>query len=573
MSKLDPRLRTYPPAAPVNGSGRGGRLEPGRGYGCRVATVRPALSRLRASLRLNRGTVAVVAAIAGGAAIVGVGVGALLVGTANLRSGADTALRSSALLEQVIEVEGSVVDAETGLRGYVITDARTFLSPLRSAERALPAQTAALARASAQDGRSYTTAADRLDSSAQGYMTSYVPSVLALMRTDTARARSYAVTLAGKRRLDTIRAEADRLEHAVALQEGSRQRAVSSTASDDITYGIIILVVLVLLTLISQGVFGRLFLSRQRALRRSRATASALQTSLLPLAIPQLPGCDLAIRFTPAGAGEVVSGDFYDVFELDAPNRFAVIVGDVCGKGAVAAATTAVARWTLRSASLLTATPTEALRHLNEVMLRRRQQSLFATITYLTLEIATDHVHVTVACAGHPPPIVLASEQPPAPVPARGDLVGIWPQVRLQTSEIDLARGDLIVAYSDGATDFAAGPIQPLEQFLLDADTSTAESVAAAIEGRALSGRPTPRDDIAVVAVQFHGTATNDAVPTGLRSGLSTSPQGGRTGPPSEPRGGRHDARDAERRIRRPERGSQRADAAGQGPAEDRGRR
>jgi hypothetical protein len=214
-------------------------------------------------------------------------------------------------------------------------------------------------------------------------MDSYVPNVLALMRTDPARARSSAVTLAGKQRVDAIRGQTAVLETALAAQETSRRRAASATASDHIRYGIVILVVL---TLVSQGVFGRLFLSRQRALRRSRETARDLQTSLVPLAIPDLPGCDLAIRFTPAGAGDVVGGDFYDVFELDAPHRFAVIIGDVCGKGAVAAATTAVARWTLRSGSLLTATPSDALRHVNEVMLRRRQSFLFATVTYLVLE-------------------------------------------------------------------------------------------------------------------------------------------------------------------------------------------
>ena len=481
------------------------------------------LSSMRAPLRVKRGTATVFAAIAGGAAIVGVGVGVLLVGITDLRSGADTTLRSSALLEQVITVERSVLDAETGLRGYVITGAGTFLAPLRTAQRALPGESAALAQASEQDEHAYVTAVHSLNAAVRSYMATYVPSVLAMMRTDPARARTYAVTLAGKQRVDAIRDLTDRLERAVAAQQSSRQRAASATAGDDIAYGIIVLVVLVLLTLVSQGVFGRLYLSRERALRRSRETANALQTSLLPLAIPQLPGCDLAIRFTPAGAGEIVGGDFYDVFELDAPNRFAVIVGDVCGKGAVAAATTAVARWTLRSASLLTATPTDALRHLNEVMLRRRQRSLFATITYLLLDIAADHVSVTVACAGHPPPILLASEQPPAPVAARGDLVGIWPEVRLQTSEIRLVPGDLIVAYSDGATDFAPGPIQPLEQFLLEVDTSNAASVAAAIEGRALRGRPTPRDDIAIVAIQFHGTPATDAASDGVRGAASAN--------------------------------------------------
>jgi hypothetical protein len=108
--------------------------------------------------------------------------------------------------------------------------------------------------------------------------------------------------------------------------------------------------------------------------------------------------------------------------------------------------------------------------------------------------------------AGQPPPIVLAAGQAPAPVAAHGDLVGIWPQLRLQTGEIHLAPGDLIVAYSDGATDFSPESTEPLERFLLGADTDSAD---AAIEARAIAGRPTPRDDIAVVAIQFHGSAAD----------------------------------------------------------------
>ena len=480
-----------------------------------VATVRRA--RTRVSLHVNHSTLPVIAAIAVAAAVVGIGVAVLLVGIVNLRSGADTTLRSGALLEKVIAVEGSIVDAETGLRGYVITRAPVFLAPLHAAERNLPREASAL-RFAAERQHDHPTAARRLGSAGQDYLDAYVPSVLALMRTNPARARSFAVTLAGKRRVDAIRGQATRLEQALAAQQAARQRSASATASDDITYGIVILVVLVALTLVGQGVFGGLFLSRQRALRRTTEIARVLQTSLLPLVIPDVPGCDLAIRFTPAGAGDVVGGDFYDVFELDAPTRFAVIVGDVCGKGARAAATTAVARWTLRSGSLLTATPTDALRHLNEVMLRRRQPFLFATIAYLLLEIGAEDVHITIACAGHPPPIVLTSTQPPAPVAAHGDLVGIWPDLRLQTSEIRLAPGDLIVAYSDGATDFSSQPIQPLERFLRDADTSTADSVAAAIEARALAGRPTPRDDIAVVAIEFHGTVPLDLDTAGVAS-------------------------------------------------------
>jgi serine phosphatase RsbU (regulator of sigma subunit) len=447
-------------------------------------------------------------AVVVGALVVGVGVGLLLVGIVNLRSSADATLRSSVLLERVIQVERSVVDAETGLRGYVITGATVFLAPLRAAQQSLPGETTRLAGAAERDRD--VAAARELSVAVHSFFATYVPRVLALMQGSRTAARSLAVTLTGKQRVDVVRRQTARLERSLTAQQTDRQRAANSTASADIRYGIIVLVVLVLLTIVIEGALGRLLVSRERALRRTDDTARLLQTSLLPLTIPDVPACELAIRFTPAGAEDVVGGDFYDVFQLDAPNRWAVVVGDVCGKGAEAAATTAVARWTLRSASLLTGTPTDALRHLNEVMRRRQQRFLFATIAYLLLDIRPDEVFVTVACAGHPPPIVLASGRPPAPATARGDLVGIWPHIRLETSEVRLAPGDIIVAYTDGATDFSRDPVEPLELFLLNADTTSPIAVASAIEARAVAGRPTPKDDIAIVAIQFNATAGAD---------------------------------------------------------------
>jgi sigma-B regulation protein RsbU (phosphoserine phosphatase) len=448
----------------------------------------------------------VLAVVACGATLVGVGVALLLVSILNLRSSADATLRSGMLLERVIAVERSVVDAETGLRGYVITGAPVFLAPLRGAKALLPGQTRTLLH-SAETERNHVAAARRLGAAADAYVASYVPFVLGLMRSNRAQARSFAATLAGKHRVDAIRAQARRLERVLSEQQASHQRSAATTANDGISYAIIALVVLVVLTLAIEGTFGRLLLGRQRALRRSRDTTRILQTSLLPLRVPAIPECELAIRFRPAGAGELVGGDFYDVFELDGPDRWAVIVGDVCGKGAEAAATTAVARWTLRSASLLAPTPVDALQHLNEVMRRREKTGLFATITYLLLEIAPDHLDITVVCAGHPPPIVLAAGQPPTAVAAHGDLIGIWPRPNLYSNQVRLAPGDLIVAYTDGALEFTADPIQPLELALLDADTSNADAVAAVIEARALAAPRAGRDDVAIIAIRFNPSA------------------------------------------------------------------
>ncbi len=168
-------------------------------------------------MRRERGALGVLAAIAASAILVGAGVGLLIAGIASLRSSAALTLRSDALLQRATTLEGSIVDAETGLRGYALTTSQVFLQPLRAAGRALPGEVAVLTSDARRD-RDFTGQAAKLGAAAQAYMSSYVPMVLALMRQDPARARSYAITLEGKQRVDSIRALATRLEDALAAQ-------------------------------------------------------------------------------------------------------------------------------------------------------------------------------------------------------------------------------------------------------------------------------------------------------------------------------------------------------------------
>jgi PAS domain S-box-containing protein len=79
-----------------------------------------------------------------------------------------------------------------------------------------------------------------------------------------------------------------------------------------------------------------------RMFRHRSAVAEALQASLLPATLPEIPGLDLSAAYLPAGAGLDVSGDFYDVFPIR--GGWGLAIGDVCGKGQEAAAMTAAAR-------------------------------------------------------------------------------------------------------------------------------------------------------------------------------------------------------------------------------------
>ena len=111
-----------------------------------------------------------------------------------------------------------------------------------------------------------------------------------------------------------------------------------------------------------------------RLYRAASEIATALQTSLLPPHLPEIPGALLAAAYHPARLGLEVGGDFYDVFST-AEGQWYLVIGDVCGKGAEAAAVTALARYTLRTAAARRRSPAAILRWVGEAMLTRTRQA------------------------------------------------------------------------------------------------------------------------------------------------------------------------------------------------------
>ena len=110
-----------------------------------------------------------------------------------------------------------------------------------------------------------------------------------------------------------------------------------------------------------------------RLFETASAIAQTLQTSLLPPVLPELPGMELAAAYLPAGKGYEVGGDFYDVFNT-ADDQWYLVIGDVCGKGAEAAAVTALARYTIRAAAVRRRSPAAILRWLSDAMLQQAER-------------------------------------------------------------------------------------------------------------------------------------------------------------------------------------------------------
>ena len=247
--------------------------------------------------------------------------------------------------------------------------------------------------------------------------------------------------------------------------------------------------------------------------RRSDQTARTLQQSLLPIAIPDVPSCELAIRFVPAGAGDLVGGDFYDIFQVG-NDQWAVVLGDVCGKGPGAAAITAMARWTLRSFASSARSPAETLRALNEAMLRQDLDGRFITIVYALVSLHAGEAHVTVACAGHPPAIFVSDGGDPATLGAHGDLLGIWPEIRLDQVDLRLRAGESVVLYTDGVTDQGPGSDGSPEHALREvAAGPSADALADALRDEAERASAVTRDDVAVVVLRYLGSDAGDEAP------------------------------------------------------------
>ncbi|HEX3618675.1 MAG TPA: PP2C family protein-serine/threonine phosphatase, partial [Solirubrobacteraceae bacterium] len=131
----------------------------------------------------------------------------------------------------------------------------------------------------------------------------------------------------------------------------------------------------------------------------------------------------------------------------------------------------------------------------------------FITALCLTVTLGPDEALVRLACAGHPAPILVPADGTPRAVATHGDLLGIFPEIRLETSELVLRRGDSLIAYTDGVTD--QGPEAPAspEQALRDQPGAGADQLASTLER--LARRPFSRhpDDVAILALRFLGGA------------------------------------------------------------------
>lgn len=248
---------------------------------------------------------------------------------------------------------------------------------------------------------------------------------------------------------------------------------------------------------------------------REAYIADELQRTMLPDSLPQPTGVRLASRYLPAAETARVGGDWYDAIPLPG-SRVALVVGDVMGHSMTSAAIMGQLRTTAQTLAQLDLPPAEVLHHLDE-QAQRLGSDRMATCLYAVYDPVSHRI--TIANAGHPPPVLLhlggraevLRVPPGAPIGVGG--------VDFEAVELDAPAGATLVLYTDGLVesrlrDVWTG-IEQLRERLATTAQLTGLDHPPPLEALCddildMLGPGDRDDDIALLAARFDGIAPSD---------------------------------------------------------------
>ena len=234
--------------------------------------------------------------------------------------------------------------------------------------------------------------------------------------------------------------------------------------------------------------------------------ARTLQQSLLPPHLPAITGLELAARYRAAGEDNEVGGDFYDVFATS-ERHWALVIGDVCGKGAEAAALTALMRYTLRAAAMDEDAPSAILAELNEAILSQRSDGRFSTALFARVELEDGGAKLWMASGGHPLPVLVRAGGAAEVVGEPGTLLGVLADVRHVDFRVSLGPGDALVLFTDGLSEAGAPERVMCHEELVELVGSCAglpsDEIARRVEEHAVAlQNGLARDDLALLVAR-----------------------------------------------------------------------
>ncbi|HXI04567.1 MAG TPA: GAF domain-containing SpoIIE family protein phosphatase, partial [Candidatus Saccharimonadales bacterium] len=187
-------------------------------------------------------------------------------------------------------------------------------------------------------------------------------------------------------------------------------------------------------------------IERER-LEREIEQAADIQQRLLPPSTVELQGYDV---FGHADACRAVGGDYFDFLKLSG-GRFAMVIGDVSGKGMAAALLMASMQAIFRTLADVEASPARLLGSLNRHLVKSANPNKFASFFLGSLDPASGSL--LYVNAGHNPPILLRSDGNVERLPAGGVVLGVFEDAPFEEKSVTLNPGDILTMYSDGVTE------------------------------------------------------------------------------------------------------------------------
>jgi PAS domain S-box-containing protein len=244
-------------------------------------------------------------------------------------------------------------------------------------------------------------------------------------------------------------------------------------------------------------------IERATAFTEERRIAEALQHSMLPDAMPDIPGVNLCVRYLPGGKVDV-GGDWYDVVPLPG-GRYGIVIGDVAGHGVRAATVMGQLRHALRAFAADGVEPAGVVARLNRFVFEQGPLDM-ATLCYGVLDPTRGRIDFSTAA--HVPPLLIRPdhsavliELPPAPP------IGADPLSRYTTTSVQLEPGAVLLLYTDGLVERRGEPLDVGLTRIVEAASSSPtpldETCAHFVD--VLLGDARPADDVAVLALRFAG--------------------------------------------------------------------
>lgn len=245
---------------------------------------------------------------------------------------------------------------------------------------------------------------------------------------------------------------------------------------------------------------------------REAYIADTLQQSMLPAALPTMPGVRLASRYLPAAQTARVGGDWYDAFPLPS-GRVGLVVGDVMGHSMTSAAVMGQLRSTLKTLAKLNISAAEVLARLDEQAQELGMDRL-ATCLYAVYDPGAQRV--TLTSAGHPPPVLVHTDGTALllPVPP-GVPIGVG-GFGFETTEVDTPAGSTLLLYTDGLVESRLRDVEVgIEQLRTCCSNASHRKAPPQLEALCddilnMLGPGDRDDDIALLAARLDGLTSAD---------------------------------------------------------------